>query len=299
MENTNYPRVAVGVCTYNRSHDLKRLLDSLQKLDYPDYEIIVVDNNSTDDTKKVIKSFSKVKYVFEKYQGIAYARNKLIDSCENNVEFLGMIDDDETVNRDWIKKMLECFALSDKVVAVGGPYIPVFPKVPPEWMPLDFHAYNMDFKGCNISKNIGIAGGNTMFKLSVVREKKIRFNTSLGFKGGILLSGEDNDFFNKLDGTNYLRGFTEFAPAKHYISENKMMFSWFIKRHFFEGVTQYYRFGYKVYLKNFLKLPVRIIRFLITLLTFNKKKIVKRFFKVVSNLGVVLAPGIVVLKIKS
>ena len=78
-----------------------------------------------------------------------------------------------------------------------------------------------------------------------------------------------------------------------------MMFSWFIKRHFFEGVTQYYRFGYKVYLKNFLKLPVRIIRFLITLLTFNKKKIVKRFFKVVSNLGVVLAPGIVVLKIKS
>ena len=68
---------------------------------------------------------------------------------------------------------------------------------------------------------------------------------------------------------------------------------------FFEGITQYYRFGSKVYLKNLLQLPVRIIRFLITLLTFNKKKIVKRFFKVVSNLGVVLAPGIVVLKIKS
>lgn len=50
MENNTFPKVAVGVCTYNRSNDLKRLLDSLKKLNYPNFEIIVVDNNSNDDT---------------------------------------------------------------------------------------------------------------------------------------------------------------------------------------------------------------------------------------------------------
>ena len=53
MENNTFPKVAVGVCTYNRSNDLKRLLNSLKKLNYPNFEIIVVDNNSNDDTEKV------------------------------------------------------------------------------------------------------------------------------------------------------------------------------------------------------------------------------------------------------
>lgn len=131
MENNIFPKVAVGVCTYNRSNDLKRLLNSLKKLNYPNFEIIVVDNNSNDDTEKVAKSFSNVKYVREERQGLAYARNKLLDTCDESIEFLGILDDDETVNPDWIEKMLECFNLNDKIVAVGGPYLPKFPKSPP------------------------------------------------------------------------------------------------------------------------------------------------------------------------
>ena len=299
MENNTFPKVAVGVCTYNRSNDLKRLLNSLKKLNYPNFEIIVVDNNSNDDTEQVAKSFSNVKYVREERQGLAYARNKLLDTCDESIEFLGILDDDETVNPDWIEKMLECFNLDQRVIAVGGPYLPVFPKVPPDWMPVDFHSHNVDVKGCNFYDNIGIAGGNGMVKMKNIRMRNVRFNTNLGYNGGVLLSGEDNEFYDKLVQDGELRGFTEFAPVMHHIPANKMTFKWFFKRYFFEGITQYYRFGSKVYLKNLLQLPVRIIRFLITLLTFNKKKIVKRFFKVVSNLGVVLAPGIVVLKIKS
>lgn len=125
------PKVVVGVCTYNRSKDLKRLLESLQKLDYPNYEIIVVDNNSIDDTREITESFDNVKYVLEKEQGIAYARNKLLDTCKDDVEYLGMVDDDETVNPDWIDRMLECMFSNKKIIAVGGQYIPILPKSPP------------------------------------------------------------------------------------------------------------------------------------------------------------------------
>lgn len=64
MKKTDCPKVVIGVCTYNRCKDLRRLLQSLIKLDYPNFEIIVVDNNSTDQTAQIVSGFEKVKYVF-------------------------------------------------------------------------------------------------------------------------------------------------------------------------------------------------------------------------------------------
>ena len=62
MKKTDCPKVVIGVCTYNRCKDLRRLLQSLIKLDYPNFEIIVVDNNSTDQTAQIVSGFEKVKY---------------------------------------------------------------------------------------------------------------------------------------------------------------------------------------------------------------------------------------------
>lgn len=290
IDKNNYPKVAIGVCTYNRCNDLKRLLNSLEKLNYPNFIIIVVDNNSNDDTEYISKSFRNVKYIIERKQGLAHARNRLIEFCGNDIEYLGILDDDETVNSDWIDRMLDCFRLDSRIVAVGGPYVPIFPKVPPEWMPLDFHAYNVDVKGCKAYKNIGIAGGNNMIKLNAIKKKNIRFNINLGYKGNILLSGEDNEFFDRLVGENDLRGFTEFAFVNHYISESKMKFKWFLKRYLFEGNTQYYRFGKYEYFKNLLQFPIRLLRFFIAFITFNKKIITTRFFKLVMNIGVIIGP---------
>lgn len=59
MNKDKFPKVVIGVCTYNRCLGLKRLLQSLIKLDYPNFEIIVVDNNSTDQTAKIISEFEK------------------------------------------------------------------------------------------------------------------------------------------------------------------------------------------------------------------------------------------------
>ena len=142
MKKTDCPKVVIGVCTYNRCKDLKRLLQSLIKLDYPNFEIIVVDNNSTDQTAQIVSGFEKVKYVFEAKQGLAYARNCLLNNCGNDTEYLGMLDDDETVDKDWILRMLECFQLDERIAVVGGPYIPCFEITPPAWMPYDFHAFN-------------------------------------------------------------------------------------------------------------------------------------------------------------
>ena len=145
MNKDKFPKVVIGVCTYNRCLGLKRLLQSLIKLDYPNFEIIVVDNNSTDQTAKIISEFEKVKYIFEARQGLAYARNCLLNKCGKDTEYLGMLDDDETVNEDWILRMLDCFQLDERIAVVGGPYIPCFEITPPAWMPHVFRKYLLKF----------------------------------------------------------------------------------------------------------------------------------------------------------
>ena len=50
----SYPKVSVVVASYNGARTLKLCLDSLQRLNYPDYEVILVDDGSTDETQKIV-----------------------------------------------------------------------------------------------------------------------------------------------------------------------------------------------------------------------------------------------------
>ena len=48
-----YPKVSVVVCSYNGAKTLDGCLRSLQKLDYPDYEVILVNDGSTDSVPEI------------------------------------------------------------------------------------------------------------------------------------------------------------------------------------------------------------------------------------------------------
>ena len=45
-----WPRISVVVCTYNGSRTITECLEGLLRLEYPNFEVIVVDDGSTDDT---------------------------------------------------------------------------------------------------------------------------------------------------------------------------------------------------------------------------------------------------------
>ncbi|MBC7658716.1 MAG: glycosyltransferase [Chitinophagaceae bacterium] len=52
-----WPKVSIIIPARNEAHNLPLLLESLQSLDYPNFETIVVDDNSDDETARIAKSF--------------------------------------------------------------------------------------------------------------------------------------------------------------------------------------------------------------------------------------------------
>jgi len=129
---------SIVIPTYNRATLLPNLLDSLSKLRIPtdtEWEIIIVDNNSTDSTKDVVDRHIKQKrlplrYIFEKEQGASNARNKGIR--ESKGEIVAFLDDDETVDENWLAALHEGFDRF-QCAGLGGKTVAQWTFPAPEW----------------------------------------------------------------------------------------------------------------------------------------------------------------------
>ncbi|MBO4716237.1 MAG: glycosyltransferase [Verrucomicrobia bacterium] len=113
------PKVSVIVATRNGGRTLASCLRSLERLEYPDYEVIVVNDGSTDDTEQIAKGFPKVKLInHPRNQGLSVARNTGLKAAEG--EIIVYTDDDCRVNEHWLNYLCDGLIHSD-CVAVGGP----------------------------------------------------------------------------------------------------------------------------------------------------------------------------------
>jgi glycosyltransferase involved in cell wall biosynthesis len=114
-----HPKVSVVVPSYNGDRTLKACLDSLQKLNYPDYEIILVDDGSVDTTGQIALAHPKVRYFHhEQNLGLSVARNTGIAAATG--EIIAFTDSDCRADEDWLYYLVGSLVGSD-FVAVGGP----------------------------------------------------------------------------------------------------------------------------------------------------------------------------------
>ncbi len=114
------PSVSVIVCSYNGAQTLTACLESLGKIDYPNYEIILVDDGSTDETAEIAARFSEVRYVHQTNHGLSHARNTGAAVAQG--EIFSYTDSDCMADRDWLYYLVGTL-LSGNYAGVGGPNI--------------------------------------------------------------------------------------------------------------------------------------------------------------------------------
>jgi len=120
-EDTALPRVSVVVCSYNGGSTLRECLDSLVRLRYPDYEVILVDDGSTDDTRQIARQFPQVRYIHQTNQGLSVARN--VGAAAATGQIVAYTDSDCIADEDWLMYLVQTM-LDEQADAAGGPNIP-------------------------------------------------------------------------------------------------------------------------------------------------------------------------------
>lgn len=116
------PKVSICVPTYNRKDYLRETLASIFRQTYRDYEIIVVDDGSTDDTEAMVRGLSRhIRYHWQPNSGDGATKNRLIDLAET--PYVTLIDSDDLLVEDAVKRMMEAEEREPDEVIVYGPYV--------------------------------------------------------------------------------------------------------------------------------------------------------------------------------
>jgi len=115
----HWPRVSVVVCSYNGARTIGDCLDGLARLDYPDYEVIVVDDGSRDATAAIAHRYAPV-LIQTPNRGLSHARNAGLAAATG--EIVAYIDDDARPDPQWLRYLAATF-MSTAHAGVGGPNI--------------------------------------------------------------------------------------------------------------------------------------------------------------------------------
>ncbi len=203
---------SVIICTYNRSHNLPACVGRLaqqQGVEDLEWELVIVDNNSADATRETVERLAaespiRIRYAFEKEQGLNYARNHGV--LASTGKYFCFVDDDILVSPHWLAALYSALERND-ADAVGG-RIHLDDSTPlPAWINPEMYGFlgYQDYGDTPFQMD-GFRrypfGGNMAFNRRVVDRIGL-FNPKLGRKGsgqkrGGLFKGAETDYFHRL-----------------------------------------------------------------------------------------------------
>ena len=232
-------KVTVAIPTYNRADFLRQTLAGLVAQQFPrdHFEIIVLDNNSTDHTRAVVAEFASAhpapRYLLETQQGLDYARNRAIAEARGEIIVFG--DDDILVQPDWLAQMAVPLLAdpAQRIGAVGGEVIPVFPDGLPPWV-AEWHsplAFRPDLGPLEARQSP--MGANLAFPRFVFAQLGL-FHTALDRAAGNYFSGGDSEMIRRVRAAGLEVWFAPAAAVKHQMPASRTTFR-YARRHAFDS----------------------------------------------------------------
>lgn len=240
------PTISVIVPTCNRVSLALECVRSILDNDYTDFELIVVDQPSDDTLEtELCRRFpheSRLHYVCIEQRAASAARNAGIRRARG--EILVFADDDVEVAPGWLRAYVETFAALEPQAAM------VMGRLDPRWM-----APRPTWLGKEREYLLGIyAKGDTM---APIPESDLPISANLAFSRRIadevgvfderlgysysrrysMIGGEDSLLGLRVKKAGYPIYYQPAAQAWHKIGKNKLTRRYFLRRHYWEGVT--------------------------------------------------------------
>lgn len=125
MKNSLSSKVNIVILNYNGKDVLKRCLSSVFRIDYPDFEVVVVDNDSKDGSLEDAKAdFSRATFIKnEGNVGFSAGNNVGIRySLEKQAKYILLLNNDTEVPRDILEKLIGVME-SEKEIGILSPVI--------------------------------------------------------------------------------------------------------------------------------------------------------------------------------
>jgi glucosyl-dolichyl phosphate glucuronosyltransferase len=229
--------LTVILCTYNRCRSLATALESVALSEMPasvTWEVLVVDNNSKDDTRKVVEEYeerypSRFRYLFEGKQGKSNALNAGISQARGNI--LAFMDDDVSVNRNWLQNLTTIFQETNWSGA-GGPVLPEQGFAPPAWLSTEGKYALAPLALFNLGPQAGELfeapiGTNMAFRKEVF-EKVGAFRTDLGPQPGTEARSEDMEFGYRVLTTGMRLWYEPSAIVHHSLPAHRLRKEYFL-----------------------------------------------------------------------
>ncbi len=227
------PRLSLVIPTMKRNELLRRLLSSLaaQQTDKDAFEVIVVDNSPDGDaaTRDLCQEFQagqglEVHYVHQPERGANEARN--CGAREARADWIGFIDDDETLPTDWIGRALQ-ICQSPHPDVFGGPYIPYFESLKPAWFKDAYLEVSLGSSARWLEKNEAFNGGNMVFKRNWL-DNMGGFAERFGRSGSNLGYGDETDLMLRMAQKGARLWYDPQLYILHFTPPGRMTVSWFM-----------------------------------------------------------------------
>jgi GT2 family glycosyltransferase len=198
-----WPRVSVVVCTHNGARTLRRCLEGVERIDYPDFEAIVVDDGSVDESAEIAAA-GAFRLISTPNRGLGSARNT--GMREATGEIVAYLDDDAHPDPHWLRYLVATIE-DGEFAGAGGPNLP----------PSD---------DCAVARCVAEAPGGPVHVLLSDREAEHLPGCNMAFRRDALMqvggfdpqfriAGDDVDVCWRLQGAGHRLGFSPAAVVWH------------------------------------------------------------------------------------
>jgi hypothetical protein len=122
-EKTDMPRVSIIILNWNRFTDTAECIESVLKIDYPNYEIVVVDNGSSDDSVQKIHDRFEHILLIENNNNLGYAEGNNVGirhALKNGAEYVWVLNNDTVVDPHALTAMMDLAEKNQEIGILGS-----------------------------------------------------------------------------------------------------------------------------------------------------------------------------------